>query len=232
MMDDRWIEQWEKGIGVSPRLSTFFSSPESRTVIREFKSYANTEGDVEVLAFLLILYVWPEKDRKTGRPSPQVLKATARCLEQCRRRITALEGSGLLGLPEAVQQTCDQLQQWATHLTLEARGWPIVPIGNICIGNIPPAAKCHRAKRQVISFLTYYFQTLGCAAPPWRLITRFLVLANLAPATAGDKDVATWWSNVQRREQRRTGTEPLASSQESPLLLFRHFKELVWDGSH
>ena len=231
MMDDRWIEQWEKGIGVSPRLSTFFSSPESRTVIREFKSYANTEGDVEVLAFLLILYVWPEKDRKTGRPSPQVLKATARCLEQCRRRITALEGSGLLGLPEAVQQTCDQLQQWATHLTLEARGWPIVPIGNIWIGNIPPAAKRHRAKRQVISFLTSYFHGLGCAVPPWRMITRFLILAQLAPATAMDKHIATWWSNVTRREHRTEGAEPLLPYQDDQFKLFEHFKSLIWSFS-
>ena len=80
MMDDRWIERWETGIGVAPRLSTFFSSPEARTILREFKSCANTEGDVEVLAFLLIFYVWPEQGR-TRRPSPQTLKHTARSLE-------------------------------------------------------------------------------------------------------------------------------------------------------
>ena len=130
-----------------------------------------------------------------------------------------------------VQQTCDQLRQWAAHLTLEARGWPITPIGEFWIGTIPPAAKRHRAKRQVIAFLTYYFETLGCAVPPWRLITRFLILVNLAPATANHKHIATWWSNVQQREKRRVGTEPLASSQESQLILFQHVKEQVWSDS-
>ena len=230
-MMDRWIERWETGIGVAPRLSTFFSSPEARTLLREFKSCANTEGDVEVLAFLLIFYVWPETDRKTGQPSPQTLKATARCLEQCSRRVATLADTGLLGVPETVQQTCDQLQQWAIHLTLEARGWPMIPMGEFWIGAIPPAAKRHRAKRQVVFFLTHYFHTLGCPTPPWRIITRFLILAKLAPSTTTDQRIATWWSNVTRREHRTEGTVPLAPYQQDQLRLFEHFKNQVWSGS-
>jgi hypothetical protein len=230
MMDKR-IEQWETASGVAPRLSHFFSSPEAHTVFREFESCGNAMGDVEVLAFLLIFYVWPETERETRRPSPQRLKEAARSLEQCSRKVATLADTGLLGSPEAVQQTCDRLQQWATHLTLEARGWPIVSMGHFLIGVTPPAAKRHRAKRQVISFLTYYFETLGCAVPPWRLITHFLILTSLAPATARDKHIATWWSNVQQREHRRAGTEPLTSLQESQLILFKHFKDLVWAGS-
>jgi hypothetical protein len=231
MDDDRWIERWETGIGVAPRLSTFFSSPEAQMVLREFKSYGNTKGDVEVLGFLLIFYVWPETDRKTGRPPPQVLNATARCLEQCRRRIMALDGTGLLEGPEAVQRTCDQLQQWATHLTLKARGWPMIPMGRFWIGTIPPAAKRHRAKRQVISFLTAYFHALGCAVPPWRMITQFLILTTLAPPTGTEKHIATWWSNVTRREYRTAGAEPLAPYQDDQFKMVEHFKNHVWSGS-
>jgi hypothetical protein len=231
MMDDRWIERWETGIGVAPRLSTFFSSPEARTLIRDFESCGHTMVDVEVLAFLLIFTVWPEADGKTRRPSPQGLKETARCLEQCSRRIATLADTGLLGLPEAVQQTCDRLQQWATHLTLEARGWPMVPMGEFWIGAIPPPAKRHRAKRKVISFLTYYFHTIGCPAPPWHIITRFLILAKLAPATATDKHIATWWSNVTRREHRTEGAESLAPYQDDQFKMFAHFKSHVWSVS-
>ena len=229
-MMETWIRRWETKWGLAPRLSNFFSTPDARTVLREFDSCAGIKGDGEVLAFLLICYVWPEQGR-TRRPSPQSLKRTAWSLKACSRNLATLAGSGVLGVPETVQQTCDHLLRWAAHLTLEARGWPMTPIGELWIGTLPPAAKRHRAKRQVISFLTYYFETLGCAVPPWRLITRFLILANLAPAIARDKHIATWWSNVLQREHRRAGTEPLASFQESQLTLFAHFKELVWAGS-
>lgn len=230
-MMDTWIERWDTAMGVAPRLSTFFSSPEARTVLREFESCANVKGDVEVLAFLLIFSVWPETEWKKRRPSPQTLKATARSLEQCRRQVAKLIGTGLLGLPEAVQRTCDQLQQWATHLTAEARGWPMVSIGMFWIGGTPPAAKRHRAKRQVVFFLTHYFHTLGCSAPPWRIITRFLILAKLAPSTATDQRIATWWSNLTRREDRRGGVEPFAPYQEDQLRLFKHLKDQVWPAS-
>src|SRR4029077_7014838 len=116
LMMDRWIERWETALGVAPRLSAFFASQDARTILRGFKSYANTEGDVEVLAFLLIFYVWPEQGR-TRRPSPQTLKNTARSLKACSRNIARLAGTGLLGAPVIVQQTCDQLLQWAAHLT-------------------------------------------------------------------------------------------------------------------
>lgn len=218
-------------MGVAPRLSTFFSEPEARALLREFKSCASTQGDVEVLAFLLIFYVWPETAWKKRRPSPQTLKATARSLEQCSRRVATLIGTGLLGVPEAVQQTCDRLQQWATHLTEQARGWPMVSIGTISMGGTPPAAKRHRAKRQVVFFLTHYFHTLGCPTPPWRIITRFLILAKLAPSTAPDQRIATWWSNVTRREHRTGGAEPLVPYQQDQLRLFEHFKDHVWSVS-
>jgi hypothetical protein len=229
-MMDTGIKRWETAMGVAPRLSSFFSSPEARAVLREFKSCANTEGDVEVLAFLLIFYVWPETAWKR-RPSPQRLKETARCLEQCSRRVATLIGTGLLGVPEAVQETCDRLQQWATHLTAQARGWPMVSIGTLSMGGTPPAAKRHRAKRQVVFFLTHYFHTLGCSAPPWRIITRFLILAKLAPSTATDKHIATWWSNVLRREHRTGGAEPFVPYQHDQLKLFEHFKDHVWSVS-
>jgi hypothetical protein len=230
MMDDRWVKRWDTVMGVAPRLRTFFSSPEARRVLREFQSCANTEGDVEVLAFLLIVYVWPEIEWKKKGPSPQRLKATARSLDQCRLRVAQLIGTGLLGSPEVVQQTCNQLQQWTTHLTAEARGWPMVSIGTFSIGGAPPAAKRHRAKRQVVFFLTHYFHTLGCPTPPWRIITRFLILAKLARSTATDQRIATWWSNVTRREHRTGGAEPLAPYQQAQLMLFEDIKNQVWSG--
>lgn len=227
---ETWIQRWETKWGLAPRLSDFFSTPDAHTVLRELKSCGNTMGDGEVLAFLLIVYVWPEQGR-TRRPSPQTLKHIARSLKACSRSLTTLAGSGLLGVPETVHRTCDQLLQWAAHLTLEARGWPMTPIGTLWIGTSPPAAKRHRAKRQVVFFLTHYFQTLGCPVTPWRIITQFLILAKLAPPTASDQRIGTWWSNLQQREHRKAGTEPLASFQDSQLILFRHFKELVWGGS-
>ena len=228
-MMDRWIERWETAMGVAPRLRNFFSSPEARTVLREFKSCADTKGDVEVLAFLLIFFVWPETEWKR-RPSHQTLRETARSLEQCRRRVATLVGTGLLGAPEAVTQTCDKLQQWAAHLNAQVGAMPMVRIGKILIGGTPPAPKRHRAKRQVVFFLTHYFHTLGGPTPPWRLITKFLVLAKLTPSTATDKHIATWWSNVIRREHRTEGSEPLAPYQEDQVTLFEHFKAHVWSG--
>jgi hypothetical protein len=228
-MMDTWIERWETALGVAPRLRNFFSSPEARTFLREFKSCADTEGDVEILAFLLIYYVWPEIEWKT-RPSRQALRETARSLEQCSRRVATLVGTGLLGSSESVKQTCDRLQQWPTHLTAQASVMPMVRIGKMSMGRTPPTAKRHRAKRQVVFFLTPYFYTLGCPAPPWRILTKFLILAHLAPATATDKHIATWWSNVIRREHRTGGSEPLVPYQEAQLMLFEHFKALVWSG--
>lgn len=226
LMMETWIRRWETKWGLAPRLSDFFSTREAHTVLREFDSCADTKGDGEVLAFLLICYVWPEQGR-TRRPSPQMLKRMARSLKTCSQNLATLASSGLLGVPEMVQQTSDQLRQWADHLILEARGWPVTPVGEFWIGTLPPAAKRHRAKRQVIAFLTYYFETLGCATTPWRVITRFLILAKLAPATAKGKHIATWWSNVQQREKRRTGIEPLVSSHDDQLILFQSVKEQV-----
>jgi len=226
---ETWIRQWETKWGLTPRLSDFFSTPDARTMLREFDSCAGIKGDGEVLAFLLIVYVWPETEWKNmRRPSPQTLKATARSLEQCRRHIATLADTGLLGAPTVVRKTCDQLQEWAAQLSAEARGWPIVSIGTLSIGGAPPAAKRHRAKRQVVSFLTHYFHTLGCSAPPWRLITRFLILATLAPSTATDQGIGTWWSNTLKREHRTGRMEPLAPYQHDQLQLFEQLKNHVW----
>jgi hypothetical protein len=229
-MMETWIQRWETKWGLAPRLSDFFSTPDARRVLRELDSCAGTKGDSEVLAFLLIIYVWPDQGR-TRRPSPQALKHIARSLKACSRSLATLAGTGLLGVPETVQQTSNQLLQWAEHLRLESRGWPMTPLGELWIGTIPPAAKRHRAKRQVVFFLTHYFHTLGCSVTPWRIITQFLILAQLAPLSATEQRIATWWSNVQQREYRKADTEPLASFQESQLILFQHFKELVWAGS-
>ncbi len=227
---ETWIQRWETKWGLAPRLSEFFSTPEADTLLREVDSCAEMKGDGEVLAFVLIFYVWPEQGR-IRRPTPNTLKQMARSLTDASQHLATLAGTGLLGLPDTVQQTCDQLQQWAAHLTLEARGWPMTPIGELWIGTLPPAAKRHRAKRQTISFLTYYFKTLGCAVPPWQLITRFLILTKLAPSTARHDSIATWWSNVQQREHRSARAAPLAPFQESQLVLFQHVKELVWSES-
>ena len=229
-MMETWVERWEKAWGVAPRLSHFFSSQEARTVLREFKSCANTEGDVEVLAFLLIFSVWPEQAWKR-RPSPQTLKKAARSFEECSRTIAKLANTGLLESPKVVQQIRDQLQQWATYLRGQERGLPMTPGGELWIGAAAPAGKRHRAKRQVVFFLTYYFHTLGCPVTPWRIITQFLILAKLAPSTARDQRIATWWSNLVRREDRRGGVEPFAPYQEDQLRLFKHLKDQVWPTS-
>jgi hypothetical protein len=82
----------------------------------------------------------------------------------------------------------------------------------------------------VVFFLTHYFHTLGSSVPPWRTITKFLVLAKLTPSTAKDKQIATWWSTVIRREHPTEGSEPLAPYQQDQVTLFEHFKAHVWSG--
>lgn len=232
-MMEKWIERWETALGVAPRLSNFFSSREARTVLREFENCAETKGDVEVLAFLLIFFVWPETEWKKKGPSLQTLTSTARSLEQCHRRLAALVRTGLLGEPEAVTQICDQLQGWALHLRGRAHETPetAVMMGQSWMSGRPPGAKRHRAKRQVVFFLTHYFHTLGCSVPPWHVITQFFILTNLAPATATDKHIATWWSNVIRREHRIGGTETLAPHQQDHLRWFEDCKAQVWADS-
>jgi hypothetical protein len=184
---------------------------------------------VEVFAFLLIFFVLREQPR-TRRPSPQMLKQTARSFKACSRGLARLADTGLLGSPGTVQHTRDQLEQWATHLREQARGSPMVPIGKIWIGDSPLAAKRHRAKRRVVSFLTYYFHTLGCTVPPWRIITQFLIFANLAPSKTTDKDIATYWSNVIRRDDRKKGPQALAPYQGTLLQLYEDLKRQVWSG--
>ena len=63
VMDDGQLDYTVgNGYGSVPSAQRLFFLPEARTVFREFQSCANTEGDGEVLAFLLIFYVWPEKN--------------------------------------------------------------------------------------------------------------------------------------------------------------------------
>jgi hypothetical protein len=228
MMMDQQIERWEDSYGLAPRLSHFFSSPEARTLLRDFSSCADAKGDVEVLAFLLIFYVWPEQDG-IKLPSHQTLKDTARSLEDCSRRLRELVETRLLDSPEQVKETSDRLHHWATQLRAQTSGVPAVTIGpNTWIAENPPTAKRHRAKRRVVFFLTYYFHTLGCRTPPWQVITRFLILAKLLPSTATDKQLATWWSNVIQRHHRGAGAGALRPFQQDQLILFEHFKKEVW----
>jgi hypothetical protein len=216
---------------VAPRLSDFFASPEARTLLRDFVSSADAQGDVEVLAFLLMFYIWPEQEA-IKRPARQALKETARSLEDSSRRLRDLTETRLSDSPEHIEQTSDRLHHWATQLTAQASGVPAVTIGpNIWIAQKPPAAKRHRAKRRVVFFLTYYFHRLGCRTPPWQLITRFVILAKLLPSTTSEKQVATWWSNVIQRHQRGRGADPLPPFQQAQFTLFEHLKEEVWSAS-
>jgi hypothetical protein len=228
VMMDQQIKRWEDRYGVPPRLSDFFASPEARTLLRDFLSCADVEGDVEVLAFLVMFYVWPEQEG-IKRPARQRLRETARSLEDASRRLRELTETRLLDSPEQIKQTSDRLHCWVTQLRAQASGVPAVTIGpNTWIAQNQPAAKRHRAKRRVVFFLTYYFHTLGCRTPPWQLITRFLILAKLLPSTTSEKQVATWWSNIIQRHQRGRGADPLAPFQQAQFTLFEHLKEEVW----
>jgi hypothetical protein len=112
-------------------------------------------------------------------------------------------------------------------LRAQAREAPetAVMMGRSWMSGRPPGPK-----RQVVFFLTSYFHTLGCAVPPWPIITQFLMLTHLAPATATEKHIATWWSNVTRRVMRTEGTEDLAAHQHDHLKWFEDFKVSVWSG--
>ena len=66
---------------------------------------------------------------------------------------------------------------------------------------------------------------------PWQLITRFLILAKLAPSTADEQGHRDCWSNILWREHRADGAEQLTSSQADQLRLFEQVKNQIWSSA-
>jgi hypothetical protein len=227
MMMDTWISRWEARFGVAPRLSEFFADSEARAFLRDFESGADVQGDVEVLAFLLIFMVWPDREWQK-QPSRPVVQETVRDLEQARRSLGRVSETGWLGTPQRVKEVQEVLRQWAGVLRARATFMPSITVGTITTGGHPPVRGRQRGKRQVVFFLTYYFKMLGYRRPPWGLMTRFLILCRLVPRRTTAKDVATWWSTVLERHHRQKHDEPLAPVQESFLAWYQQCKASVW----
>ena len=91
-----------------------------------------------------------------------------------------------------------------------------------------PNTRRERAKRQVVFFLTGYFTSLGRTRAPWKLITEFLILAGLAGSRTKPKSIATWWSNLLKREV--TPENPIEPFQKDLILWFQQEKKLVASG--
>jgi hypothetical protein len=225
---DEWISRWENHFGVAPRLSQFFARPEARALVRTFESEADVRGDVEVLAFLLIVFVWPEEEWQK-QPSGPAVQEAIRHLEQVRRSLDAVSNTGWLGTAERVHEMRDLLGQWADILRGRIQYMSSVTIGTLTIGGKPPAQGRQRAKRTVVFFLTSYFETLGYCRTPWDQISQFVILCGLAPPKTTPKEVGTWWSTVLTRHRRAHGdAEPLEPVQQDLFQLFQYYKAVVW----
>lgn len=224
---EEWITRWETTFGVAPRLSQFFARPEARALFCAVESEAEVRGDVEVFAFLLIVFVWPEEEWQK-QPSGSAVQESIRRLEQARRSLASMSNTGWLGTSERVSEVRDLLGQWAGILRARMQYGSSVTVGTQTIGGNPPVRGRQRGKRKVVFFLTHYFKTLGYRRTPWDQVTRFLILCHLVPKRTKAKEVATWWSTVRQRHRRQHGcAEPLEPAQQGLLQLFHHYKARV-----
>lgn len=225
---EEWIIRWETTFGVAPRLSQFFASLEARALLRAVESEGEVPGDVEVFAFLLIIFVWPEEEWQK-QPSWSAVLESIRCLEQAQQSLEPVTNTGWLGSRERVHEVQGLWGQWAGILRARMQYRSSVTVGRQAIWGNPPARGRHRGKRRVVFFLVHYFQTLSYRRTPWDQIVRFLILCGLVDQGTTGKEVGTWWSTVRDRHQRRYGlAEPLAPAQEGLLLLFQDCKAWVW----
>lgn len=228
---EEWISRWETTFGVTPRLSQFFARPEARALCRAVESEAEIRGDVEVFAFLLIVFVWPEEEWEK-QPSGPAVQEAIRDLEQARRSLGSVSNTGWLGAPERVHEVRDLLGQWARILRVRIQYGSSITVGTQTIWGKPPARGRQRAKRSVVFFLTSYFKTLGYRRTPWDQITRFLFLCRLVPQKTTAKEVGTWWSTLLKRHERQHGSaEPLEPAQQGLLQLFQHYKTMAWSSA-
>jgi hypothetical protein len=197
-------------------------------LVRTFESEADVRGDVEVFAFLLIVFVWPEEAWQK-QLSDSAMHKSIRQLEQVRRSLDSVSNTGWLGTAERVHEIRDLLGQWADILRGRIQYMSSVTVGTLTIGGKPPAQGRQRAKRTVVFFLTSYFKTLGYRRTPWDQVSQFVILCGLVPQKTTPKDLGTWWSTVLARHRRAYGdAEPLEPVQQGLFQLFQYYQAVVW----
>jgi hypothetical protein len=219
---ESWISQWERYFVIAPRFTEFFSTAQGRELIQTFPG---PKVEAEVLAFLLIRVVWSQEKLAKMMSKPD-REAMARNLANARRTLQQLHKTPMIGPTEEVTATIQRLEQWERQL----KSMPLVSVGpGRWIGGEPPARGRHRAKRQVVFFMTRYFYERGIDPPPWSFITAFLCAARLVSAGTNPKTVATWWSNICSREV--SSDNPIEPHQDSWLRLYAEEQRSVHDAA-
>jgi len=227
----RWkldIDRWEKAYNLAPRLKEFFSSNEAIDLERAIASLGEqTAADPEVLIFSLIFFVWPEESW-TETASLDDLRRAGLQFRKAASQIDTLQSKGVV-LPDMRHMRL-KLIQWADQFDVMVAPGSKVPnfvrrVGNLSIQESRGKVHSKRdlPKRRVVFFLTGYFSLeIGCRRPPWDVINRFLVLADLTGRSTTPKSTGTWWSNVLGRELRED--EPLEPHQKGLIQLFKQIQ--------
>jgi hypothetical protein len=88
----------------------------------------------------------------------------------------------------------------------------------------PSHSKKDRGKRLVVFIIVGYFQHSAKVQPDWKIITDFLEVTGLTPESTSPKRIATWWSNIAKRESHG---DDLKEHQKEWNELFEHVKAEV-----
>ena len=234
---ENWVRQWEEYLGVAPRLSEFFGSSGGRELLKKARQRQKRQVnfDPEVFAFILWFFVWPGEELKKFSKVKD-LKEASHVFRKAKRIVEKLQGNAVFGNPEELQllfQRLGNLHKVLSQIPKHLQGGGFFPVK---IGKIPihikgpiSSSKRHLGKRGVVYFLTGYFRKLRCEHPDWEIIWDFLKEAGLEKDHSDPKRLATWWSNVRKREGKEGPTlVSFPGNQESFLILFEYHKEVAW----
>ena len=216
---EKWIQQWEYSFGVAPRLSEFFSSPGGKDLLKEFvtKKEGRTDADPQILAFLLVFWIWPGIDLEC-MPSREEQKQEMKTVKKAVRSLRTSERSGLVTGSQEGSVTSDELKGCVRNLEKQLQFPPSVLMGNLRFSGSFLNKKRESVRTYAVMILTGYFEYLNWPKPPWKIITKFLVLTGLVKKNSSSKHIASWWSKTKGGSNDHRGT--IDVHQESWVKLF------------
>lgn len=233
---EKWVRQWEKYLGVAPRLTEFFGSSGGRELLEKVRQRQKRQVNFnpEVFAFILWFFVWPGEELKKFSKVKD-LKEASHVFRKAKKIVEKLQGNAVFGNPEELQllfQRLDDFHKVLSQIHRHVQGGGLFPvkIGKIPIHTKRPisSSKRHLVKRGVVFFLTGYFRKLRCERPDWEIIWDFLKEAGLVSGQPNPKGLASWWSNVRKREEKEGQTiVSFPENQKSFLILFEYHKEMA-----
>lgn len=204
-----WISQWGRAYQVETRLRQAFATARGRKLLKWFEA---KKLDPDVLAFALIVLVWPvQAARKV--PSPAIWRDG---VQWCRQAAQWLRAYGTACHLFDVEKITRELEQYAGILEREQM---MVSVGNVTVGLSLPFVKSRSrrdvAKQHALALLTGYFKSLPddrhakyAEHPPWEPITDFLVVAELISADRTPQKVASVWATAMKRNRDAMQTFP------------------------